>query len=50
MDTSDRESIIEGIARRTMNLPMVRQSISFSDVWINDVLRICEELKADCVI
>lgn len=50
VDTSSIESMIEGLARRAFNFPMARQAMSFSDIWINDYVRLAKEYKADCVV
>jgi len=50
VDTTSIDTMIEGLAWRWFCWPMSRQSASFSDVWVNDFVRICEDFKADCLI
>jgi benzoyl-CoA reductase/2-hydroxyglutaryl-CoA dehydratase subunit BcrC/BadD/HgdB len=50
VDTTSLDTMIEGLAWRWFCWPMMRQSASFSDVWINEFVRICKEFKADCLI
>ncbi len=50
VDTSTKDSMLDGWAMRTLNFPMHRQSVSFGDVWIEDTIRLCKEMKADCSI
>ncbi|MCP8305480.1 MAG: 2-hydroxyacyl-CoA dehydratase [archaeon] len=50
VDTTSLDTMIEGLAWRWFCWPMSRQSASFSDIWVNDFVRICEDFKADCLI
>ncbi len=50
IDTSSVDSMIEGIAWRVMNMPMGRQTMGFSDTWINDFETIVKRYKADALI
>jgi benzoyl-CoA reductase/2-hydroxyglutaryl-CoA dehydratase subunit BcrC/BadD/HgdB len=50
IDTSNADSMIEGIAWRVMNMPMGRQSMGFSDTWINDFETVVRSHKADALI
>jgi benzoyl-CoA reductase/2-hydroxyglutaryl-CoA dehydratase subunit BcrC/BadD/HgdB len=52
IDTSSRDSMIEGLARSAWNMPMTRQvgGESMSRSWTNDVIYACKELNANCVI
>jgi benzoyl-CoA reductase/2-hydroxyglutaryl-CoA dehydratase subunit BcrC/BadD/HgdB len=52
VDTSSRDSMIEGLAEAAWNMPMTRQvgAESMSRSWTEDVIYAARELKADCVI
>lgn len=50
VDTSSTESIIEGLAWRTLHMPMGRQAMGFSDIWINDFVDIVRAWDADALI
>ena len=50
VDTTSMETMIEGLAWRAMQMPMARQTMSFSDVWINDFVEICRAFKVDALI
>jgi benzoyl-CoA reductase/2-hydroxyglutaryl-CoA dehydratase subunit BcrC/BadD/HgdB len=50
VDTTSMETMLEGIAWRTMQMPMGRQSMGFSDIWINDFLYIVKAFKADALV
>ena len=50
VDTSSLSSMIHGFAQRTMNFPMGRQSISYGDVWADDMVDLAVEFDADCGI
>ena len=52
VDTTDRDSIIEGIAEAAWNMPMTRQvgGESMSVSWMEDVIYACRELGANCAI
>ncbi len=50
VDTTNMETMIEGLAWRSMQMPMARQTMSFSDVWINDFVHICKAFKVDALI
>jgi len=52
VDTSSRDTMIEGIAEAAWNMPMTRQvgGESMSRSWTEDVIYAAKELKADCVI
>jgi len=50
VDTSSRDSMIEGLAWRAFNFPMARQVMSYSDIWINDYVHLAKAYKADCVV
>lgn len=47
VDTTNLDTMLEGLAWRTMNMPMGRQSMGFSDIWINDFEYIAKAFKAD---
>ena len=50
IDTSTPESIIRGLARRSLETPMGRQGRGPSDIWIEDCLNAVEQWQGDCVI
>jgi len=50
VDTTSTESMIEGLAWRILQMPMGRQSMGFSDVWVDDFVRIVKEFSADALI
>ena len=50
VDTTSVETMIEGLAWRLLQMPMGRQSMGFSDIWINDFVRIVKEYKVDAFI
>ncbi len=50
VDTTNMETMIEGLAWRALQMPMARQSMGFSDVWINDFVYIVKAFKADALI
>lgn len=52
IDTSSRESIIDGIAEAAWNMPMTRQvgGESMSASWTEDVIWAAKDLGANCVI
>lgn len=50
VDTTNMETMLEGIAWRVMQMPMGRQSMGFSDIWINDFVYIVKSFKADAFV
>ncbi len=50
VDTTSVESMIEGLAWRTLNHPMGRGSSSFADVWIEDFVTVANSYKADAAV
>lgn len=51
VDTSKGvDKIFEGLAKQSMNYPMVRQSATFSDDLLDDFVFLSKEYKADCAI
>jgi benzoyl-CoA reductase/2-hydroxyglutaryl-CoA dehydratase subunit BcrC/BadD/HgdB len=50
IDTSSTDSIIRGLAERSFNWPMHRQSMGFADDWISDFVWLAKEYRADCAI
>ncbi len=50
VDTSSVDSMIEGLAWRSFSFPMARQSFSFSDIWVNDFVKVAKEYKADAAV
>ncbi|MEW6439813.1 MAG: 2-hydroxyacyl-CoA dehydratase family protein, partial [bacterium] len=50
IDTKNVETMIEGIAWRFLNMPMGRQTMGFSDVWVNDFVNVIKLFKADALI
>lgn len=52
IDLSTRESMLEGMATQAWNMPMTRQvgGHSMGMCWLEDVVWVAEDLKADCAI
>ncbi|MBI4774491.1 MAG: 2-hydroxyacyl-CoA dehydratase [Deltaproteobacteria bacterium] len=50
VDTTSMDTILEGLAWRTMQMPMGRQTMGFSDIWINDFVHVVKNFKADALI
>jgi hypothetical protein len=50
VDTTNMETMLKGIAWRTMQMPMGRQSMGFSDIWTNDFVNTVKAYKADALI
>ena len=50
VDTTNVETMLRGLAWRTMQMPMGRQSMGFSDIWINDFVNTVKAYKADALI
>jgi benzoyl-CoA reductase/2-hydroxyglutaryl-CoA dehydratase subunit BcrC/BadD/HgdB len=50
VDTTSVDTMLEGIAWRTLQMPMGRQSMGFSDIWINDFVYIVKAFKADALV
>jgi hypothetical protein len=50
VDTSTPESMIQGMARRALNVHMGRQGRGSSDIWIGDTLDAFEHWQGDCII
>ncbi|MFH1137440.1 MAG: 2-hydroxyacyl-CoA dehydratase family protein [Pseudomonadota bacterium] len=50
VDVSSMETMLEGLAWRTMQMPMGRQVMGFSDIWINDFTNLVKAFKADALI
>jgi benzoyl-CoA reductase subunit B len=48
--TKGPEHIFEGLARQSMNYPMVRQSATFCDDLLDDFVYLSKEYDADCAI
>ena len=50
VDVSNMDTMLEGLAWRTLQMPMGRQVMGFSDVWINDFTNQVKSFKADALI
>jgi len=50
VDTTSTETMLEWIAWRTMQMPMGRQTMGFSDIWINDFVYLVKAFKANALI
>ncbi len=50
VDTSSVDSMIRGLARRTLHYPMVRQTMGFSDVYVGDMVRVATDYGADAAV
>lgn len=50
IDTTNMETMFEGLAWKHMQYPMGRQIMGFSDVWISDYMTIVKGFKVDSLI
>jgi benzoyl-CoA reductase/2-hydroxyglutaryl-CoA dehydratase subunit BcrC/BadD/HgdB len=50
VNTSTVDSMIEGLAWRSFNMPMARQVFSFSDIWISDFVNVAKSYHADAAV
>lgn len=50
VDTTDVDSMIRGLAWRSFNFPMQRTVMSFSDVYVNDMVKIAKDYDADAAV
>jgi benzoyl-CoA reductase/2-hydroxyglutaryl-CoA dehydratase subunit BcrC/BadD/HgdB len=50
VDTTNFDTMIEGLAWRMMNLPMGRQTMGFSDTWINDFVDVVRRYSCDALV
>ncbi|MBI5064243.1 MAG: 2-hydroxyacyl-CoA dehydratase, partial [Desulfatitalea sp.] len=50
VNTGSVESMIEGLAWRSFNFPMARTSMGFSDLYVNDLLKVARAYKADAAV
>ena len=50
LDSATPDEMINCLAKQSMEYPMVRQSDSFADVFINDSLFLAKKFNADCCI
>ena len=50
VSTASVESMIEGLAWRAFNFPMGRTSTGFSDVYVQDLVRVAKTYKADAAV
>lgn len=52
IDTTSMETMIDGLIEAAWNYPMTRQmgSASMSQMWVEDMVHVAKELKADCLI
>lgn len=50
VDTTNMETMLEGLAWRFMQMPMGRQTMGFSDIWINDFLHVVKAFNADALV
>jgi benzoyl-CoA reductase/2-hydroxyglutaryl-CoA dehydratase subunit BcrC/BadD/HgdB len=50
VDTTSMETMLEGLAWRMLQMPMGRQTMGFSDIWINDFVTIVKAFSADALI
>ena len=49
-DTTSIETMIHDLAWRSFNAPMQRQAMTHSQLWIQDILRVCRMDKADALL
>lgn len=50
VDTSSMDRMIRGLAIKTLNFPMIRQLRGPVEFYTDDLVRVCEEYKGDCII
>ena len=50
VDTSTRDTMIDGLATRGYYFPMARQPMSFADIWVNDFVKLAKEYSADACV
>ena len=50
VDTTDRDSMIRGLAWRSFNYPMQRTVMSYSDVYVNDMVKIAKDYDAAAAV
>ncbi|MBI2876011.1 MAG: 2-hydroxyacyl-CoA dehydratase, partial [Candidatus Tectomicrobia bacterium] len=50
VDTSTPESMLRGLAVKALNMPMARQLRGPTEFYTDDLVRVCEEYRADSVI
>lgn len=50
VDTSTPESMLRGLALKSLNMPMARQTRGPSEFFTDDLFRACQEYQGDCVI
>ncbi|MDX9786353.1 MAG: 2-hydroxyacyl-CoA dehydratase family protein [Desulfobacterales bacterium] len=50
VNTTSVDSMIEGLAWRSFNMPMSRNVMSFSDIWINDFVNLAKTCHADAAV
>jgi benzoyl-CoA reductase/2-hydroxyglutaryl-CoA dehydratase subunit BcrC/BadD/HgdB len=52
IDTTDRDTMLEGLAKQAWNMPMTRQvgGHSMSMCWLEDLMHAAKMWKADCAI
>lgn len=50
LDTSSTEGMIRSLAIKAINYPMVRQTRGPLELYTDDLYRIIEEYKADCIV
>ena len=50
VSTASVESMIEGLAWRAFNFPMGRTSMGYSDLYVNDMVKVAKAYKADAAV
>jgi benzoyl-CoA reductase/2-hydroxyglutaryl-CoA dehydratase subunit BcrC/BadD/HgdB len=50
IDTSTPDTMLRGLAKQCMNAPMARQLRASTDLYTDDLVRVCEDYKIDAVI
>jgi hypothetical protein len=50
VDTTNLDTMLEGLAWRSFNAPMQRQAMTHSQLWVQDILRVCREFKIDSLL
>jgi benzoyl-CoA reductase/2-hydroxyglutaryl-CoA dehydratase subunit BcrC/BadD/HgdB len=50
VDTSTVDTMVEGLSRRMFNMPMMRNVVSYSDVFVNDMTTAAKSYHADAAV
>jgi hypothetical protein len=50
VDTTNLDTMIDGLAWRSLNFCMHKTAMSYSDIWVNDFLTVAQSYKADVAL